>query len=99
MTTQHDEYNSFTYQEAAFFVGLQLVFSCKVTRCNHRLTKPVKYKKGQRAYVHSLQDSGDGCMLDIRRFGTAKKIGIFDRDEFFDYFCYAPFFEDSTNRT
>lgn len=94
MTTSHNDYDFFTYQEAAFLVGLQLVFSCKLKMVNAKFTKPVKYKKGQRAYVHSLQDFGEGCKLDVRLFGTAKRIGVFDRDEFFTSFAHAPFFDD-----
>lgn len=99
MATLHNEFDSFTYQEAAFFVGLQLVFSCKIERFNAKFTKSVKYKKGQRAYVQSLQDHGDGCLLDIRCFGTGKKIGLFDREEFFNYFSHAPFFDDGASLT
>lgn len=80
MTTSNN--TPFVYQEASFFIGLELTF-----------TRPFKkYPAGSKVYVHAVTDFGLGCFLDIRSTATpTRRIDFFGRDNFYDLFRVVPF--------
>lgn len=67
----------FDYQEAQFFIGLELQFK----------------RSGRRVYVFSVVDYGQGCVLDVRSVSEPKKrIGFYDKDKFFKSFGLVHFY-------
>lgn len=91
MTINYDDVQSFEYQQAVFFVGLELEFIKDVE------ISGVTYSCGRRAYVEHLTDFGQGCVLSIRAVSPKihkknKRLGLFDKKAFFDSFRPAHFY-------
>lgn len=78
--------NSFSYEEARFFIGLSVRFSndTKTTRFDRFELVEAFFKAGQVVTVRAVQDYGQGCLLAV--YEGNDFIRPFDRDEFFDFF-------------
>ena len=73
----------FDYQQASFFVGLELAFK-----------RPYRHiPEGQRAFVYAVTDYGMGCVLDVRLTSQqTKRLAYFDKTKFFKLFQPVQFY-------